>query len=135
MLTRLAEALETTTSHLLGETIEEPAEEETIAALAQKLAQLNEQYAAEQERRRKRWRIACIVVTLLVLFSLLRELLGVIHAWQANVKLTSNQSIIGGADAAAHIYLSAVHPHWLSILLTFMAGAAALAGLHRIRRQ
>ena len=135
MLTRLAEALDTSTATLLGEAIPEAEAQETVASLAEKLARLNEAYTAQQERRRKTWRCVAIAILALTLLTLLAEVGSLVYEGHANRSLASDPSIIGGADAATHIYLSSSHPRYLSIGLSLAAGAAALWGLHRIRRQ
>ena len=64
MLIRLAEALDTSVTELLGETAgSEPASGESaeLKAIAAKLELLNEQFAARCERQRKLWRAVFIL--------------------------------------------------------------------------
>lgn len=76
MLIRLAEALDTTVSALLGE--EPPPEMEPLspAELARRLEQLNEQMAARAERSRKRWRWFFCLLGVLAVWALAGQLLG-----------------------------------------------------------
>ena len=134
MLTRLAEALETTVPALLGETPPEPESTETIESLAEKLAALNEQYSREMTRRRRVWRIICSIVLVLALLTLAVHMIAAVYAWQTNREISAAVGVIGGADGPTRVFVSRASAPWISLTLTIAAGAAALFGLYRLRK-
>lgn len=134
MLTRLAEALQTTVPTLLGETQPEPECTETIATLSEKLAALNDLYAREQARRRRFWRIVCIVVLTLSALTLAAQALAMLTAWLSSRELSSAVGVIGGADGPTRIYVARTSSQWLTLALTIASGAAAIIGLLRLRK-
>lgn len=134
MLIRLADALETPVYVLLGETVEEPQEQEDLRVVAQKLEVLNEQFAKRQEARRRHWRIFYIVLGAaacgLLAFQGLTELVA-----QATVHISEAENasigIIGGVDGPTAVYLT--HgtlriPGWL---MTIVLMIASLIGIYK----
>ena len=65
MLIRIAEALDTSVSELLGETCSSDINSDTLRTLAAKLEVLNEQYSRRWEQKRKIWRVAFIALEIL----------------------------------------------------------------------
>lgn len=133
-LTQLAEALETTVPTLLGEALPEPeAPAETLEALAEKLAQLNDAYIRQQRTRRRIIRGICIAALVLVLLVLLIEVAAALWGWHTNRELSSAIGVIGRADGPTRVFVSSVQPHGLFLVLTLAVGAAAVFGLIRTR--
>lgn len=63
MLIRLAEVLDTSVTVLLGETVEPQENEPTdLKVLSEKLELLNEQFARQNEKRRKGWRTVFVAI-------------------------------------------------------------------------
>lgn len=78
MLIRLAEALDTSVTELLGETAgSESSSDESaeLKAIAAKLELLNEQFAARCERQRKLWRAVFVLLGAAALLVLLYQLI------------------------------------------------------------
>lgn len=134
MLSRLAEALQTTVADLLGEVPPEPEAPETIASLAEKLAALNDHYAREQARRRRFWRIVCIIVLSLSLLTLTACALVLLTVWLSTRELSASVGVIGGADGPTRIFLAHAGGQWLTPALAIAAGAAAAIGLFRLKK-
>ena len=65
MLIRIAEALDTSVSELLGESCPLESNSDTLKILAVKLEVLNQQYSRSQEQKRKIWRIVFIALAIL----------------------------------------------------------------------
>lgn len=65
MLIRIAEALDTSVSELLGESCPSESNSDTLKILAVKLEVLNQQYSRSQEQKRKIWRIVFIALAIL----------------------------------------------------------------------
>ena len=76
MLIRLAEALDTSVTVLLGETIDMQENEPTdLKVLSEKLELLNEQFARQNEKRRKIWRAVFVAIGIVASVVLLGELI------------------------------------------------------------
>ncbi|MBQ9717499.1 MAG: helix-turn-helix domain-containing protein, partial [Clostridia bacterium] len=76
MLIRLAEALDTSVTVLLGETIDMQENEPTdLKVLSEKLELLNEQFARQNEKRRKIWRAVFVAIGIIASIVLLGELI------------------------------------------------------------
>ena len=102
MLIRLAEELGTTVSILLGESVvtEEAPDLKTIAA---KLEILNEQFAKQNEKRRKLWRTAFIVIGVVAALSLVQSMIPYIFSLISANEINDAITIIGGADGPTAI--------------------------------
>lgn len=134
-LTQLAEVLETTVPTLLGEALPEPeAPGETLAALAEKLSQLNDAYIRQQRTHRRIIRGICIAALVLVLLVLVLEIIAALWGWRVSREMSSAIGIIGGADGPTRVFVSSVQPHGLYLLAVLAVGAAAVFGLFRTRR-
>lgn len=135
MLIRLAEALGTTVSALLGEEPPPQAEQPSPTELARRLEQLNEQFAARAERSRKRWRRMFILLGVLAVWSLAGQLLGLWASFRFEQAVAASRSLIGGADGPTSVYVSWFAGEWAAVLLPAAAGLAAAAGLWHTRRR
>ncbi len=135
MLIRLAEALDTTVSALLGEEPLPATEPLSPAELARRLEQLNEQFAARAERSRKRWRWFFCLLGVLAVWALARQLLGLWASFQFEQAVAASESMIGGADGPTSVYVSWFSGGWAAVLLPAAAGLAAVAGLWYTRRR
>ena len=105
MLIRLAEELGTTVNVLLGETVSTE-DEPDLKTIATKLEILNEQFAIQNEKRRKLWRTTFIVIGLIAALSLLRSITLFLFALNAENQLNDALAIIGGADGPTAIMVS-----------------------------
>lgn len=134
MLIRIAQVLEIPVHVLLGETVDDAQEQETLQVVASKLERLNEQFAKRQEARRRHWRIFFVVLGIagcgLLAFQGLTELLAqvIVH-----VSPEENASIgfIGGVDGPTAVFLT--HgtlriPGWLLIVVLMIT---SLVGIYK----
>lgn len=131
MLIKIADALDTTVNDLLGEEAPEMAEQEFTKAIAAKLELLNEQFAKRNERKRKIWRIVFVAISLVALAGTVSELLLLSELLRVN----SSTPIIGGADVATQKYVAGSGSHWTGLIITILAGIAAVAGIYHTRRK
>lgn len=112
MLIRLAEALDTSVTELLGETAgSEPSSDESaeLKAIAAKLELLNEQFAARCERQRKLWRAVFVLLGAAALLMLLFQLADVIYYWAAMERIWAIQPLLAGTTARPTSYVA---PPW-----------------------
>lgn len=133
LLIRLADALETSVGTLLGET-EEPEPPSALQEIAAKLELLNEQFARQQERKRKGWR--CVFV-LLGLFTLCSIVIEVILLFSRAVEVHSVQQslgIIGGADGPTAIFVTRSPLGIGPLILLMILLVISVIGILRTRR-
>ena len=105
MLIKLAEALDTSVSTLLGEDVDAP-EAQTLQAIATKLELLNEQFSMQAKRRKRTWCIIFAVVGCFAAVVLLIEMIGLISAICIALAPNEGIGIIGGADGPTAILVS-----------------------------
>ena len=130
MLTKIADALDTSVNILLGEDAPEE-EQEPVKAIAAKLELLNEQFARRNERNRKIWRTVFAVMGIAALTGIVSEFLLLSELLRVN----SSTPIIGGADAATQIYVTRSPSHGIGLAVSLLAGIAAVVGIHHTRRK
>lgn len=130
MLIRIAEALDTSVSALLGDSTE--TEEQTeVKLLAAKLELLNTQLAKQNERRRKLWRTVFITVLILAAGLLAKEIIAFFWRWT----YTTTANIIGGTDGPTAIFIAGdLYKLWL-ILFGNLTLAAAIVGICLTRKR
>lgn len=105
MLIKLAEALDTSVSTLLGEGVDAP-EAQTLQAIATKLELLNEQFSMQAKRRKRTWCIIFAAVGCFAAVVLLIEMIGLISAICIALAPNEGIGIIGGADGPTAILVS-----------------------------
>jgi len=132
LLIRLAEALDTDVQTLLGETVEEKGEAEAIRVLAAKLETLNEQFARQNDRRRRLWQIFFVVLGILSLLVLLTAL--AVHL-SMTASINASTSIIGGADGPTAVFVSHIPAVNLPVILAGIAVVVSVAGVYFTRRK
>lgn len=134
MLIRIAEELDTTVTVLLGETA--PQEEAVdIKALSAKLELLNEQFAKQNENRRRIWRIIFIAVGVIAGVVLMGELIELIYTQAMLNSIEENVGIIGGADGPTRIMVAnAVNPidEWIFAVI---AAVVSVVGIYKTKRR
>lgn len=135
MLMKIADALDTTVNALLGETIAEPEEQETLKTIAAKLELMNEQYAKQTERHRKIWRTVFIVLGIFAVAGLIKEVFAFINVSQFNNMVESSTSIIGGADTATTIYVSSISADKISLMMTVLIAVVSGIGIYHTRKK
>ena len=140
MLILIADALDTTVNTLLGDTVEEPAEQETIGVLSAKLELLNEQYSKQSERRRKIWRAIFVVVGIAAGLSLIKYLFlfSTIFRFQNMMGASSGDAsvtVIGGADGPTGIFVSSLFSMFLPVIITILVTVGALFGIYYTRKK
>lgn len=135
MLMKIADALDTTVNTLLGETVDEPEEQESAKTIAAKLELMNEQYAKHMERRRKIWRTVFVALGIVAVIGVVKEVLGFIHLHQFNSMVESSTSIIGGADAATTIYVSSIPADKISLVMTVLIAIVSAIGIYHTRKK
>lgn len=136
MLIRLAEALDTSVTVLLGEPVTADAPENPeLKAIAAKLELLNEQFAARCERQRKRWRAGFVLLGAAALLVMLRQLMEW-FSYQAAERIWADATIIGGNDGPTNIlctsggwFQSGVWP------IAALLAAVAAVGIYKTRRR
>lgn len=129
LLILLAEALDVQVSALLGDT-PEPEESSQLQVLAAKLEVLNEQFARQNARRRKAWRIVFIMLGCVAALLLLVSAADYLNWYQ----LQQNTTIIGGADGPTSIIVSTTPFIGWAWIPAVLAGAASLIGLFCTRK-
>lgn len=134
MLIRIAEELDTTVTVLLGETA--PQEEAVdIKALSAKLELLNEQFAKQNENRRRIWRIIFIAVGVIAGVVLMGELIELIYTQAMLNSIEESVGIIGGADGPTRIMVAnAVNPidEWIFAVI---AAVVSVVGIYKTKRR
>lgn len=135
MLMEIADALDTTVNTLLGETVDEPEEQESVKAIAAKLELMNEQFAKQNERRRKIWRAIFVALGIIAAVGLSKEILGFINVHRFNGMVESSTAIIGGADAATNIYVSSVTLNGFSFFMTVLIAVVSVIGIYHTRKK
>lgn len=130
MLIRIAEALDTSVSALLGDSTE--TEEQTeVKLLAAKLELLNSQLAKQNERRRKLWRTVFITVLILAAGLLIKEIVAIF----GYLAITKTATVIGGSDGPTAIFVAGdFYKLWL-ILFGNLTLAAAIVGICLTRKR
>lgn len=134
IIIRIAESLGVTVSELLGEA-EPPCETDEINVIAAKLELLNEQFARQNERRRKIWQIIFTAVCVLSAGYLLTELSSLLHSHFAMNAMRQNLSIIGGADAPTRIYVANAFLNFKLFIAASAAAVLSAAGIYKTRRR
>ena len=136
MLIKIAEALNTSVSTLLGESISSDNESNSeIRVLAEKLEVLNLMISAKNERNRKAWRIIFIasaaVAALYILYSIITSIFyhHLINSAQASV------GIIGGADGPTSIFVTSLPITSALPVVAIIILLAAVAGLCLTRKK
>lgn len=133
LLIRLAEALDTSVSTLLGTAVD-AAEATEIQQLSQRLALLNHELAAQKERRRKLWRSLFFSVGLLALALLFFELVPLHHHSTPDGIGQDAIGIIGGVDGPTAILITTAVWHGGRILLAVLALILAVVGICKTER-
>ncbi|MBE6540874.1 MAG: helix-turn-helix transcriptional regulator [Ruminococcaceae bacterium] len=133
LLIRIAEELDTSVSVLLGET--EGEEEITeIKEIAARLEVLNEQFALQNERRRKIIRGVLIAVIVVASILLIKE--GIIHIsiYYASKSIDEALGVIGGSAGPTQMVVATADNNFGSIFAV-IAIVLSVVGLFRIRRR
>ena len=136
-LTRLAEALGTTVSTLLGETIPPPAvDAPTLSELAEKLEALNAEFVRRAEPRRRSWRIAFLLFGLLAIPCFFFALITALPPSLLFRGFTHDVSIIGGADGPTTILISDISPRpWVGPVLSGLVILLCVIGIIKTRKK
>ncbi len=134
MLIDIAEALETSVTILLAETIE-PEVNSEIEIIANKLEIINEQIVKQNESRRKTWRVIFVVATVLVVCVWLSGIIGFIHLQSAINQTDASTAIIGGADGPTAIYISGTVFKPLGFLVTLTVAIISAIGIYKTRKK
>ena len=124
--------LDTTVNVLLGETVETK-ETTEIQILATKLELLNEQFAKQNETRRKIWRTFFIILGALALTLVVKELIGYIHFVNAMGKINSGTNI-GGIVAPTDVYVINGIINISEMIIAVVFAVASGIGTYRTRR-
>lgn len=138
MLIRLAEALDTSVTELLGETASsEPSSDESaeLKAIAAKLELLNEQFAARCERQRKLWRAVFALLGAAALLMLLFQLADVIYYWAAMERIWADMTIIGGNDGPTNILCGSTLVQTGTWAVAVAAAIIAGIGIYKTRKE
>lgn len=121
LLIRLAGALDTSVSALLGDTIE-PEEMPKMQQLSEKLAHLNEELA-RQKKHSRRWHLTLFfLAAIAALGILLFDLTQAMH-------LRSAMEVIGGADGPTAIFVTAAPSQGIRDLLAILVLILAVVGI------
>lgn len=137
MLIRLADALDTSVSALLGELAktDEHFENEELKEIAAKLEILNEQFAKRSERQRKIWRAIFMILGVVLLLAFYYELVGFLYFRFVMDTINADPSIIGGYDGPTSIYVSNISFKTGKLILMLIAIVLSVIGIYRTRRR
>ena len=134
LLIRLAEALETSVTALLDETV--PTDEASeLQMLASKLEIINEQIAGYREARRKTWRSVFIIAAMLSLCALAVGVVRLYHAFSFASAVQASTAIIGGADGPTAIFVTGQVVKPLPLILTLAAAVVSVVGICKTRKK
>lgn len=136
MLIRLAEALDTSVTVLLGEPVAADSPENLeLKAIAAKLELLNEQFAARCERQRKMWRVGFVLLGATALLVMLRQLMEWL-SYQAAERIWADMTIIGGNDGPTNILCGSNTLFQTGIwVIAVTAAIAAVVGIYKTRKR
>ena len=127
LLIRLAEALDTSVSTLLGDAVEPEAIPE-VQQLSEKLARLNEELA-QQKKRSRRWQLVIFsLVAAAAVGILLFDLSQALH-------LRAAMEVIGGADGPTTIFVTSVPAQGVRDVLAILVLILAVAGICRTSKR
>ena len=130
MLIRLAEVLDTSVTVLLDETIDMQENEPTdLKVLSEKHELLNEQFARQNEKRRKIWRAVFVAIGIIASIMLLGELIEFIFTQTTIISMDESIGIIGGADGPTQIMVArTVNPisDWIFALIGVIAAGIGI---------
>ena len=129
MLIRLAEALDTSVTELLGETAgSEPSSDESAELM-------NEQFAARCERQRKLWRAVFILLGAAALLVLLCQLIEWLSYQAAMERIWADMTIIGGNDGPTNILCGSTLVQTGTWVLSVAAAVIAGIGIYKTRKK
>lgn len=135
LLIRLAEALDTSVTALLGEPAPQDAAP-TLAELAARLEHLNNAFSRRTELRRRGWRIFFSIglgVTMLSLIFTLLTSLPPSWLWESAAR---DVAIIGGADGPTTVFVSDIRfQTGAGILFLILIALLMLFGIVKTRRR
>lgn len=138
MLIRLAEALDTSVTELLGETASsEPSSDESaeLKAIAAKLELLNEQFAARCERQRKLWRAVFALLGAVAFLVLLYQLIEWLSYQAAMERIWADTTIIGGNDGPTNILCGSTLVQTGTWVIAVAAAVIAGIGIYKTRKE
>ena len=130
----IAEALDTSVNVLLGAPAEESEQDAALTAIASKLELLNEQFARQNEKRRKIWRAVFVAIGIIASIVLLGELIEFIFTQTVISSENESIGIIGGADGPTRILIaSTVNPigEWIFAVVALVAAGI---GIYKTKR-
>lgn len=133
-LIRLSEELDISVNILLGESAE-PSEIPEVQVLSAKLELLNEQFAKNNEKRRRIWRIVFIILGVMALILIARALIEYAYLLNAMNEINSDSSIIGGIDGPTKIYVSTCIFKISRLIIPVLLAAASAIGIYKTRRR
>lgn len=136
MLIQLAQALDTSVTILLGESVvADSPENPELKAIAAKLELLNEQFAARCERQRKMWRVGFVLLGAAALLVMLRQLMEWLSD-QAAERIWADMTIIGGNDGPTNILCGSNTLFQTGIwVIAVTAAVAAVVGIYKTRKR
>ena len=138
MLIRLAEALDTSVTELLGDTAgSESSSDESaeLKAIAANLELLNEQFAARCERQRKLWRAVFVLLGAAALLVLLYQLIEWFSYQAAMERIWADMTIIGGNDGPTNILCGSTLVQTGTWVLSVAAAIIAGIGIYKTRKK
>lgn len=134
-LQQLAGALETTVPTLLGEALPEPETPGvTIDELAEKLAQLNDLYIREHNRRYRARRTVYIIVLAISLLILAYFIVAAIYGYLASREIAAAVGVIGGADGPTSVFVTRWNWQLLNPALALVVSIVCIIILYRMHR-
>jgi len=129
LLIHLADALDTTVSALLGETVV-PEETPEIRQLSEKLAAVNEELARQKERSRKRRRAVFFLLAAVALIALFWGLEPFLYSALAVLGGGGRDvAVIGGADGPTAVFLTSAPSPELQTILSIAVLILAVVGI------
>lgn len=136
MLIKIAEALNTSVSTLLGESLlSENESNSEIKVLAEKLEVLNLMISAKNERNRKAWRIIFITATVVAALYILYGALTTLYYHHLLNNAQASIGIIGGADGPTSIFVTTTPLTTALPIFAIIILLAAVAGLCLTRKK
>ena len=131
MLIELSHQLDTPVAALLGESIDAPGTEESIAAISENLSRINAQLAKNANRKRRLFRGLAIAGLVCVLLRLCIHVLPLFPSSSGGTDI----GIIGGADGPTAIFISSMAMSGAEFLLLAGILILSVAGIILTRKR
>lgn len=135
MLIEISEIFETPVSALLGETINAQEQEISVMELSNKLSLINEQLAANTEKKRKLIKAFSVIGVVGVIVYAIVRIITILGIKSALMTDDANMAIIGGADGPTAIFVTAYGLNIKAMIIAVIILIISIIGLCLSRKR